>query len=255
MKSIFVFSISSPRAGNDLHRQSHANVAGAFRWNIDVSFQIRVLVNRGQQGLRGNVVADVNGNVTDDSVERRSQVVVRQLALLGDARGLARLPSPPWSCRKPARPVRKLCLLVTPSSYSCCWRSSSRLVVIEDRFLLRFGAALLIDGRLLLQRIDGHQRLPGADVIARLDQDAGERAIHLRLNGRRAARLYRRHILICLRHRSQGDSLYLTGSACGEEPASLPYYCSPNEPAGLLRLEPQAKLATPCSSSHPPKSL
>ena len=38
--------------------------------------------------------------------------------------------------------------------------------IVESGFLLRLSTALLIDSRLLLQRIDGHQRCSGADVIA-----------------------------------------------------------------------------------------
>ena len=138
-------------------------------------------------------------NVADDSGERRRQVVVRKLALLRDARGLGRFPIglgilEGLDCLFVVLLAGHTCLeqVLLPLQFA--------LVVVEDGLLLRLGAALLIDRRLLLQRIDGHQHLSGAHMVARLHQDAGQRAIHLRLNAGRAPRLNGGHVLVCLWH-------------------------------------------------------
>ncbi len=81
------------------------------------------------------------------------------------------------------------------------------LGIVKNSFLLRFGADLLVDRGLLFQRIDGHQHLSSADMIARLHQYSRQRAVDLGLNGRGTPRLDRGHILVCLRHLRQINSL------------------------------------------------
>jgi hypothetical protein len=53
----------------DLYRKSVADAPGAFGWDVDVRFEIGVLVYGGEQGGGGDVVAEVNGDVADDTVE------------------------------------------------------------------------------------------------------------------------------------------------------------------------------------------
>ena len=100
-----------PAAGDDLHRKAHADIRRALGGNVDVGFQLGVLIHGGQQRLRRNVVADVHRNVAHDAGERSGQVVIGKLALLGNARRLSKIPSPPWNSRRPARPDRS----------SACW--------------------------------------------------------------------------------------------------------------------------------------
>ena len=75
-------------AVDDLHWQAGTNIGCPLRGNINVSFQLRVLVNCGEQRLRRNIVSNVNGNIANDSCEWGSQMVIGELALLRNARGL-----------------------------------------------------------------------------------------------------------------------------------------------------------------------
>src|SRR5258708_36156055 len=106
-----------------------------------------------------------------DAGEWSSRVVVSKLALLGGAR------------RRRSLPVglgvfeRLHCLVeVLLTGHSSLEKLALPLyflgVVVVCRLLLCFRAALLIDGRLLLQRINRHPCLSSTYVIARLYQDA-----------------------------------------------------------------------------------
>src|ERR1700685_3317088 len=79
-------------ARNNLNRQVHADIACSLRWNVNIGFYISVLVNRRQQCLLRNIITEVDRDVPDDPIERGSQVVIRQLALLGYASGSCGFP-------------------------------------------------------------------------------------------------------------------------------------------------------------------
>src|SRR6267378_3912525 len=102
-------------------------------------------------------------NVAYDTGEWRGQVVVSKLASLGDAR------------RRGSFPVGLGILVCLYGQVEVLLAGHAPLkklaltlyflgVVVVRRLLLCFGAALLVDGRLLFQRIDRHQRLSGMHV-------------------------------------------------------------------------------------------
>jgi len=66
----------------NLDGQAGANVRGALRGDVDVGFEIPVLVDCGQEGGGRDVVAEVDGDVADDSGERCADLVVGELLLL-----------------------------------------------------------------------------------------------------------------------------------------------------------------------------
>ena len=144
--------------------------SGLLRGNVDVSFQFGVLVHSGQQRLRGYVVAQVHRDVTNDAIKRGGQVVVGEFALLGDASGGRGFPIRLGILERLHRKFVVLLTAHTPS-YKLPLALDLALVVVEGCLLLRFGAALLVNRRLLLQRIDRHQHLAGVHVVARLHQD------------------------------------------------------------------------------------
>ena len=64
------------------HRQTFANLGHAFRWNVDVGFQVAVFIDRGEHGGGRDVVAQVHGNVADDAVKGSRDVVIAKLLSL-----------------------------------------------------------------------------------------------------------------------------------------------------------------------------
>ena len=67
----------------DIDGQTGADLGGALGGNVDVGFEIGVLVDGGEQGRGRDVVAEMHGNVADDAGEGRADVVVGELLLSG----------------------------------------------------------------------------------------------------------------------------------------------------------------------------
>ena len=136
-------------AGHDLHRQTHADVRGAFGWNVDVGFQFGIFIHGRQQRLRRNVVAHVDRNIADDARKWSGQVVISKLTLLGNAGSLGRIPIRLRILERLHRIIVILfagdAALVQPA-LPC----HLLLVVLKDGLLLLLGAALLFNRRLLL---------------------------------------------------------------------------------------------------------
>ncbi len=63
-------------AAQDLDRQAHADLSGAFRRNIYIDFEIGVLIDRGQQRCGLHIIADMHGNVADDAGEGCADLIV-----------------------------------------------------------------------------------------------------------------------------------------------------------------------------------
>src|SRR6267378_86767 len=105
-------------------------------------------------------------NVAHDTREWSNQVVVSQLASLGGARRRGSFPVGLGILECLHRQVEVLLAGHTPLE-KLALPLYFLLVVVVGRLLLCFGAALLVDGRLLLQRINRHQRLSRTHVIAR----------------------------------------------------------------------------------------
>ena len=78
---------------HQLHIQPQAHLAGALRGNVDVGFQILVLIHCGQhvggEFDRRSKVAHMHRNVAHHAVKRRADGVVGQLLLLRLARSTA----------------------------------------------------------------------------------------------------------------------------------------------------------------------
>ena len=184
-----------PCTRDNLYRETLLHVRGEVGRDVDIGLKFFVFIHRGQQRGRGNVVADVYRNISDDARERRRQMVVGELALLGHARGRRRFPIR-LGILKGLHGLVVALLAGHPSFEKLALTLHFHFVVFVGCLLLGFGAALLIDGRLLLQRINRHQHLSGADMVTRLDQNLGQRAIHLRLNTGRTARFYGRNVLV-----------------------------------------------------------
>ena len=66
----------------DLDGQAGADLRGTLSGDVDVGFEIGVLVDGGEKGGGGDVVAEVNRNVADDAGEGSADIVVGELLLL-----------------------------------------------------------------------------------------------------------------------------------------------------------------------------
>src|SRR5712675_1372043 len=104
-------------------------------------------------------------NITYDAGEWSGQIVVSKLALLGGARRRRSFPVGLGVFERLHRLVEVL-LTGHPSLEKLALPLYFLRVVVVGRLLLCFRAALLVDGRLLLQRINGHQCLSSTYMIA-----------------------------------------------------------------------------------------
>ncbi len=77
--------------------------------------------------------------------------------------------------------------------------------IVQRRQLLRPRRLLAAHRGALLRRVDLHQRRARRHPVARLDEDAGEDALHLRLHVGRVPRLERRHVLGGIAQPGLGD--------------------------------------------------
>ncbi len=71
----------------DLDGEAGADLRGALSGDVDVGFQVGVLVDGGEDGCGGDVIAEMDGDVADYAVERSTDVVVVELPLLGVGKG------------------------------------------------------------------------------------------------------------------------------------------------------------------------
>ena len=80
-----IVDLSEDVAGGveDLDREAGADLHGALGGDVDVGFEVGVLVDGGEQGGGGDVVAEVDGDVADDAGEGGADLVVGELLLLG----------------------------------------------------------------------------------------------------------------------------------------------------------------------------
>src|SRR5436853_920695 len=131
----------------------------------------------------------MDGDIADDAGERRGQMIISELPLLRGTASFSR-----FQIRFGIFKSLHRIIVVLLTGYSALIKSSLplefALVVIENGFLLCFSAPLLIDSRLLLQRINRHEHLPCAYSVTRLHQDSRKCAVHLRLDTVRAPRFY-----------------------------------------------------------------
>src|SRR5438067_2907017 len=148
------------------------------------------------------------GDIADDAVERRGQMIISELPLLRGTASFCGL-----QIRFGIFKSLQRVIVVLLTGYSALVESSLPLefvlVVIKNGFLLCFGAPLLIDSRLLLQRINRHEHLSGAYSVTRLHQDSCKCAVYLRLDTRRTPRLYGCDILIGAGNRGKIDGFHL----------------------------------------------
>ena len=91
----------------DIYGQARANLRGALCGDVDVGLEIGVLVDGGENGGGGDVVAEVDGDVADHTVERGADVVVGELFLLGDGESGVAHRSRPWSSGRTEWPDRR----------------------------------------------------------------------------------------------------------------------------------------------------
>jgi hypothetical protein len=71
----------------DVNGEAGANLCGALGGDVDVGFEVGVLIDSGEEGGGGDEVAEVDGDVAYDTVEGRTDLEVGELLLLGVGEG------------------------------------------------------------------------------------------------------------------------------------------------------------------------
>ncbi len=82
-KLIFDLTRSLAGAVENLYRQTLRTSPGTLCGNVDVSLEVRVLVDGREQSRRRDVIAEVNRDIADDAGKRSANFVVGELLLLG----------------------------------------------------------------------------------------------------------------------------------------------------------------------------
>ncbi len=150
----------------------------------------------------------MHGDIADDAVDGRNNVVVAQLPLLRYRRGLRRIVVRLGVVKGLLRLVKGV-----PAGYALVVELALphhfNLVVLINRQLLLLRGLVRIDGRLLLGGIDFHQHLPRSDVVSGVSADPYQVAVHLGIDRRREPRLDRGNVLVVLRDRGRLNGLNL----------------------------------------------
>ena len=175
--------------------------------NIDVGFEVAVLIHRGEQRGGGDIVAQVHRDIAHDAVEGGRDVVVAELLSLalrsrdrGLVIGLGVL-------------VGLFCLVESIAAGDALLEEFAlplhfNLVVLEYGQLLLFRRVGGGNRRLLFSRVDFHQQLAGLHAVAGVDIDPDQVAVDLGINGCRATRLDGGDIFVVLRNGSRRDGLW-----------------------------------------------
>src|SRR6185312_10131737 len=154
----------SALVAKDLDLFSHFEIGGPFDWYLNVRLQTSRLVDRGEQGRRRHAVANMNRNISYHPSHRRYNFVVMKLCFLFvDGRLQCR------ELRFGGIEIGARLIKFRLANDSSCSKLRGAIVLLLRPLkirLLRGGARLLIaDRRLLLHRIDLHQRLAGIHML------------------------------------------------------------------------------------------